>query len=416
MLISSRKDASSAACAVSPCSAALGSACGLVLLCLLSAPASAALSDTLHPFVSAMYSYDDNLFRLPEAAAGMGGRRSDTTRQLQAGVSFSRPIGRQVLSGQAKASSVSFDHFDQLNYTGKELSGTWEWHLANHLEGRVGASYVQSLTPFADTHSDQRNLRVQRRQFANGAWRFHPSWRVRAGFTRDKFSYDLREQRGNDRVEDLAETGVDYLASSGSRVGLALRQFKGRYDTPHSIGGSVVDVGYRQDEVKLDVYWLFGGVTQVQMLAGWAKRKHNFFTERDTSGLNGRATVYWRPLGKLGFNASAWRDFAAVESSIVNSSLNKGVSLGANYDLSAKLKAEASVRREKRDFGRASGFALPGDATDTSRLASVSLNYAARPSVQIGVSAFHDVRTGSPLVGTSSYRANGMSVNVNAQF
>ena len=83
----------------------------------LASPAQAVISDTIHPFVSATYSYEDNLLRLPDGVVGLQGR-SDTLTELQAGLLFERPIGRQRLTAQAKVSRVSFDHYDQLNYNG----------------------------------------------------------------------------------------------------------------------------------------------------------------------------------------------------------------------------------------------------------------------------------------------------------
>ncbi len=387
----------------------------LLLGALCSAPAGAAISDTIHPFAAYSYNYDDNLFRLADAAGSQEGR-SDTSKQAQAGVAFSRPVGRQVFSGQAKVSRVSFDRYEQLNYTGKDLSADWEWHLANHLEGHMGSSYAQTLTSFADFHSNERNLRTQRRNYIDGAWRFHPSWRLRGSFSREKFNFDLASQRVNDRVEDVSEAGVDYLASSGSRVGLVARHIKGSYPFHRRFAGIDIDDGFQQDEFKANVFWTLGGVTQVQLLGGWARRKHNFFTERDASGLNGRGYVYWKPMSKLKFTAGAWREFAAVESTFVDSSLNKGVSLAVSYDISPKLRADASVKRERRDFSKISGLSLPGDPTDSTRTANAGLVYAPLPAVQFGVNAFHDQRNGSPFLGTGAYRANGMSVSLSAQF
>jgi hypothetical protein len=313
-------------------------------------------------------------------------------------------------------SRVSFRHYDQLDYNGKDFSGAWEWHLANHLEGHVGGSYAQTLTSFADFHSNERNLRTQRHSYVDGAWRFHPSWRIRGGFTRDTFAYDLSSQRANDRTEDVAELGLDYLAASGSRVGLVLRQLKGGYTNRRSFGGVAVDEDYTQDELKANVYWAIGGVTQVQLLAGWARRKHDFFTERDANGLNGRGVVYWRPLARLKFTLSGWREFAAVESTLATNSLNKGGSLAASYDISAKLRAEASYKRERRDFSKLARLNLPLDLIDSSHGYTAGLSYAPLPSVQMGVNVFNEQRSGLPYVGTGAYSANGISLSLSSQF
>ena len=379
-------------------------------------PAAAAISDTVHPFVAVTVTHDDNLLRLADEVTGLNGPRSDTITQVQGGVLFERPIGRQVLSGQAKLSKVTFGHYDQLNYDGKDLLAALEWHLGNHVQGHLGASYAQSLTPFTDFHSTERNLRVQRREYFDAAWRFHPSWSVHSGVSRDKFDYELATQRFNERTEKSVDLGIDYLPSSESRVGLVLRRVKGDYPNRRVFGSTVIDEGYDQNEAKADIYWRFSGVTQMRFLGGWVERKHAFFTKRDSNGVNGRVMVNWAPLGKLRFTGTGWRELGSVESDLVNNSLNQGASLAADWDVSAKVRANALIRREKRDFSALSGIDLPADAGDTTRTASLGLSYMPKPTLQLGVNFIHDVRSGSLVLGTGSYSANSVSFNASAQF
>lgn len=381
-----------------------------------SLPAVAALNDTISPFIATSYSYDDNFFRLDDDVRGINGQRSDSSRQVQAGFIVNRPIGRQILTGQAKWSRVYFDHFDQLDYSGKDFLADLEWHIANHLEGHAGVSYTQTLTPFSDLQTTDRNLRTVRREYLNGAWRFHPSWRVRAGFSRERYAYDLITQRISNRQEDSTELGLDYLQSGGSRIGMQLRHLKGSYPERAGLAAFGVEQGYEQDEVKANIYWFASGITQVQLLGGWVKRKNQVFTGRDSSGANGRVTVYWAPLGKVRFTGSVWHEFAAVENSLVSSSLNNGASIAAAWDISAKVRMDAQFRRQKRDFSAATGTVLPGDIADSTRTTTVGLTYAPRPNIQLSVNAFHDARVGAPIINTGSYRAKGVSFSASGQF
>ncbi|CDG84616.1 XrtB/PEP-CTERM-associated polysaccharide biosynthesis outer membrane protein EpsL [Janthinobacterium agaricidamnosum] len=379
-------------------------------------PALAEISDTIKPFIATAYSYDDNLLRLPDGVEGQGGGRGDTARQIQAGFLFNRPIGRQVLSGQAKWSKVSFKHFKDLDYDGKDFLADWEWHLANHLQGHLGASYNQTLTPFSDFQSSERNLRVQRRDYFDVAWRFHPSWRVRGALSHESYNYDLSTQRFNNRSENAAEVGGDYLASSDSRIGFQVRHSHSVYQQPRLIEAAFVEDSFDQDEAKANIYWYFSGITQLEFIGGWATRRYAFLNARDASGLNARTNLYWAPLGKLRFTGSAWREFSVVESVIFNNSLNQGVSLGATWDATGKIRVDASVRREKRDFNGSGVAAAGGDVSDRGHGATLGFSYVPYRQVQLGVSVFVDVRDGSPIVGTNSFHAKGASVNASVQF
>ncbi|MET3132136.1 exopolysaccharide biosynthesis operon protein EpsL [Oxalobacteraceae bacterium GrIS 1.11] len=386
----------------------IGAACSL--------PASAEISDTIHPFVAVTYTRDDNLLRLPDDSPSSEGPRADSIKQVQGGVVFERPIGRQVLSGQAKLSKVTFDHYDELNYNGKDFLAALEWHVGNHVDGHLGSGYTQTITPFTDFHTSDLNLRIQRHNYADAAWNFHPSWRLHASFIEDKYTYDLLSQVLSNRTEQVAELGLDFIETTDSRVGVQVRRLKGVYPNHLSVGTVVIDNGYDQNELKANIYWRFSGVTQFQFLGGLVQRKHNFFTDRDAKGFNGRAIVTWAPLGKVRFTGNVWREFAVVESTLVSSSLNKGESVAAVWDATAKVRVDAQVKRENRDFSSANGISLPGDLSDTTRSTSLGVTYAARLSTQLGVNLTHDVRAGSEAIGTGSYRDNSVSLNASVQF
>ncbi|OEZ61632.1 XrtB/PEP-CTERM-associated polysaccharide biosynthesis outer membrane protein EpsL [Duganella sp. HH105] len=379
-------------------------------------PAHAELSDTIHPFVAATYTHDDNLLRLDDNIPGFLGPRDDNLRQLQVGALFDRPIGRQVLSGHAKMSKVTFDHYDAFNYDGRDYLADLLWRVGSHVDGHVGLNYVQTLTPFTDYHSTERNLRIQRRSYGDINWLFHPSWRVHAGFERSRSEYDLTAQRFNNRTDTTTDAGLDFLASSSSRVGILLRRVRGTYELPRFSGGQLFDNGYEQDEVNANINWVFSGTTQFQLLGGYARRTHAALTSRDSNGPNGRATFIWSPAARLRLTFSGWRVFEAVEGNVVNNSLNKGASAAASWDLSSKIMATARVQRERRDFNAAAGAQLPPGASDSSNSLQAGLTYMPTVHSQISLNANRQRRTGSPLVGTGSFLANSISLNGSIQF
>lgn len=390
-----------------PLAAALAAGCAL-----LAGTAQAQLSDTLHPFAAVTRTYDSNLLRYADDAP-VTDERSDTLTQSQVGISLERPIGRQKLTGQFKVSKVAFDHYSMLDYTGRDFNAELEWHLGNHLDGRLGGSYLRTLTSFADFHQAARNIQVQEREFFDGGWRFHPSWRVRAGWSTQDFSYDLPAQQFNNRTEDSKNVGLDYLASSGSRIGLQVGRVTGRYDNHILANGAPIDDGYHQDEIKLNVQWLFSATSQFQMLAGHVNRKQTYFTRRDSSGLNGRATFNWSMLRRLRMTATAWREYAAVDSNEVSNSFNKGASLSAQWELTGKISADLSARRERRDFIVIPGVTRFNQMDDDTKSYNVGLNYAPLQAVRLYLGGFRETRSGSL---NNSFHSHGVSLNARVQF
>lgn len=389
-----------------------GIACALGLL--FSQSALADLSDTIHPFIQSSISHDDNLLRLADGDNGTLGR-SDTYKTVDGGFTLDRTYGQQVITGRFDWSRVKFDRYTQLDYTSKNADLALNWHLLAHLQGNVGASYMESLASFADFHTDQRNLRIQRRAFADTTWQFHPSWQARAGFKREKYEYDLDIQRFNNRTDDTAELGIDYLAVSGSRIGVQARQIKGSYPNSLVFSGVKLNNDYDQEELKANIYWIVSGQTRVQFLGGWERRTHPVLTVRDDSGTNGRLIVTWTPTGKLKFVGSGWREFSAYEGGIVSSSLNKGASLNGTWTFSDKVSANVQLRNEKRDFSTAGIETLEGQF-DRTRNTSVGLTYAPTQKIQLSLNGFRESRSGTQTAFSTGYKAKGFSFNGTVQF
>lgn len=388
----------------------------LLLGALAGAPALAGPNDALQVYAGLGLAYDDNLLRIPDGEPAFDNTRADWWRQAEAGLVFDHLYSRQRIAAVAKLSKVQFNHFRQLDYDGRDLSATWYWQLGNHLDGKLGATSAQTLAPYTDFRSNQRNLRQQRRQFFDGGWRPHPAWRLRAAAARETFSYELFSQRYNDRTERTYELESDYLPKSGSTVGLVLRRIEGSYPYRRPINLNGLTDDFTQNELKARVEWLATGATTVQMLAGWAERTQPSFGEGKTRGLNGKLSVLYAPQGKLRYSAAVWRDFAPLESQVVSYTLNRGASLGATWDATAKLRVEANAVLERRRYNpRATALAL-GELKDSLRTASVRATWSLRPTLQLSASVAHQSRTGSVTLGTGSFRSNMVALNASAQF
>lgn len=388
---------------------------------LSSGSALAELNDNIHPFAAISYNHENNLLRASDEQRALE-PTGDDYRTLTGGLLGEAQVGRQLFEVSAKVSRVTFDRFSQLDYNGKDASAVWTWALGNHLNGHVGATYNQTLGSFLDFHEAERNLRIRRRVYADGIWRFHPSWQVRGGAARDTFSYDLQQQNFNSREEKSVMVGFDYLPTTASTVGLQLRRLKSGYPNGEQIGNVLLDNGYTQDEAKININWRHSAVTQVGFLGGWVQRKHNLQRERDDSGINARLIGEWAVRERLRLTAALWREYTAAEGSLINSALMTGQSVSGIWDVTSKIALDASLKHEKRDFSPFSSVPgllpqLPASAyTDTIGTASAGVTYRPLPRVSLNLNVFREKRDGSVAAGSNSYRANGVSFSASGQF
>ena len=388
-----------------------------LLLALAASGPARADDDGFHLNAGLGWHHDDNLLRVPDNDPGYGGRRDDSWRQVDAGASFDHLYGRQRLQASVQLSRVNFNHFSQLDYDGNDARATWFWQLGNRFEGKLGATWVQLLAPYTDLRTSERNLRVQHSSFFDGAWRMHPRWRARAGFQEDRYSYELYSQRPNNRREQAVEAGIDYLAPSGSEAGVVLRRLEGRYSYRRPFALATDD--FDQDEYRIRVNWLASAKTSASLLAGWTARTQKAFGPGRVSGLTGRLAVAYAPTASTSVDGAAWRDFAPIESSVVSTTLNRGASLAAGWQATAKLRVSASASAERRDYSART--ALPAalgrvGLDDSLRSAGGSLQYTPSRKVQCAVTVAKQVRGGSRALGIGAFRSSSLGINASVSF
>lgn len=389
--------------------------CLLHLGALANLPAQAAPDQVLRPYVGYTVAQDDNLLGIGDGVTRPGEPVSATSRQAEAGLLVDKRIGQQVLSSALQFTKTTYDQLPELNNDGKDLRANWNWHLGDYLDGNVGASYVQALAPFVNFHSRERNLRSERREFVDGGWLLHPSWRVRAGVSRDSLAYDLASQQGGNRIENVGEIGLDYLARSGSTIGTQLRHTRGQFPNRQQVDALLVDNSYDQDELKAKVSWLVTGKTQLQFLGGLVQRKHDAFPARDYRGLNARLNANWQAGAKLGVALGAWREIGALDDVTASYTLNQGLSLGSTWDLTDKVRIDGLLKRETSDYSGTAPISstLPA-RKDTVRSASLKLVYRATPHLQLSTQAYRNKRQ-SNLAG-NSYPSSGLLVRARYEF
>lgn len=385
----------------------------MAVFALFCGSAMAEPGDVFTPYAGLMVAHDDNLFRFsgPEDALLRVGTSSlsDTYRRLNVGLIIDKQISQQRLTANLGLNRTSYDRFTQLDNDGKDLQVKLNWHLGTHVEGNIGSTYVESLTPFSDLRATtERNVRTQKRMFADGAWRFHPSWQVRGSVDRDQLNYALASQRGFDRDLNTEVVGIDYLSPTKSSIGI---------QAGHSSAMYVSSINnYSQNELKGKIDWYATGKSRLQFLGGYVERKHDGAPERDYSGTNARLVATHALTGQVGLTANVYREIGSIDDLINSYSLNNGVSLEAAWEISAKSRLVAQLLNERRSFAPNSVQVAQGgaDREDTYRRASLIGNYLATRKWSIMMIAYRDQQSSNQTFG--NYRASGLSLNTRYDF
>nr|WP_258364541.1 XrtB/PEP-CTERM-associated polysaccharide biosynthesis outer membrane protein EpsL [Nitrosomonas sp. Nm84] len=352
------------------------------------------------------------------------GKLADVTNRMTGGIMFEKEISRQRFTADFNWTYTKFDRFSSMDNDVKGTNGKWNWFLGNRLEGNMGATYVQSLMPFI-FQPGLKIIRTEQTQFFNGAWHFHPSWRLVGEYTRYSLDTGNSPRADNlNRVENRFEGGIDYLTPSKNTLGVLFRDILGDFTNPVrnadgtlflDANGSLASNGYDQKEVLAKVNWAVSEKSQFQGTAGWIDRHNNSFQQRDFSGFNGRATYHWQPTAKLGFTINGWRLTSSMNNLTANFSQNTGVSIVPSWNITQKIRLEGDFSYETRNFDRFTIITDPQIARlisrkNTFRNAALKLNYNPYPGLQLSTSIYHsDFSTDAESGG---FNANGVTANL----
>jgi len=390
----------------------------------------------LQPYASYGLTADDNILRIRDNTdpisllrspvlhnAFITGNLFDFSHRFTGGLIFEKEISRQRLSANFNWTHNRYEKFDFMNNNLKSANGNWNWFLGNRLEGNMGASYIQSLMPLT-FQPGLRAIRTEQIQFINGAWHFHPSWRLNGEYTH----YDLNVNSSVEvmrflaRTEDRFEGGIDYVTASKNTIGILFRNVLGNFTNPPRQSSNF---DYDQKEVLTKINWIVSAKSRFLWTGGWVERKNDGniqsdgrtqFDERaqlDFSGFNARLAYTWQPTDKLGLTINGWRQTGSPQNLTASFSLNTGVSVIPSWNITEKIRFEGDLSYETRNFKRLNPSNPESELLgqhNTFRNAAVKLIYNPYLGLQLSATAYHaDLDSDSNRGG---FNANGVNVNL----
>jgi exopolysaccharide biosynthesis operon protein EpsL len=375
--------------------------------------------DVLRPYISYGVSYDDNLLRVnsaADAAALFGSSQtSDIINSETIGIIGDKQISLQHFNVQLELTRNEFNRFTSLDNDSHYYSGVWNWQFGQHVGGDIGVSDMRKLGTFLEVHQLVHNEHTYAHEFADIAWQFHPSWRVRAAISTDEYINSLSTFANNNRNQDMSEFGLDYLAASGSSIGLQYSQTDGTYPARAQTPGSIFDTEFKQQEVSTVVDWLVSGKTHLQFKAAMLSRLYNQHPSRNFNGPNGRVTLGWTPTGKLNLSLATWREIYADEEATSNYVDGRGISLTPTWAITSKIKLQGKLSYEQQDHvGDPLIPSTQPQRHDVFQSANAQVSYEPLRNITLIASIEHDERLSN--LSQLRFRDNTMLLHANYEF
>lgn len=377
----------------------------LVLLADVTGTAFASELPALQPYLRYAISHDDNVLRTPDNGTRLG----DTVQRGEAGINVNKSFGQQALRLGLNLSHSDYSQLSLLDHDGKQLHADWTWRAAPYMEGKAGADYVRELAPYTDFHELALNTRIIDRRFLAANWSFAPEWQLGSRLAHEQTRYELVDRQNNNLDENVFELATNYVASSGSRAGIAARLRQSRDQAGISGAGN-----YRQQELAMSVDWRATIKSRLQLVCAWVDRADRDAPERSFSGFNSRLVADWSPVSAIHSTWSAWHERQPRESLPGAYAVSRGMSLSAGWDASAKLRIDGVLRQEQLRYPAMEAATATAGSSDRIRNAGLTLLWRAQDKLQFAAN-FYRERRSSETAGRG-YLANGISLQTRLNY
>ena len=387
---------------------------------MLACGAAVAETSPYYIGVNQAFSYDSNVFRLPQ---GQAEASSWSSTSVVAG--FDQHYGRQRFYASGNVAANVYQQLGELDNTSYALNAGWDWATIERLSGKLFVSTNQNLGNYGgenDTLIRTKNVQNGTRAFATAEYGL--------------LSLILFDAR-------LAYNGTRYSAQEYARY--ELTQQSGSLGVRKQFGGQLVlgaggvyttgsywaiDRDFDRADAYLSGYWTPTGQSTLSGRLSYSSWDYTGLNPYTTSGLTGWAKWDYVPTGKLSFNTLLSYDTLA-NSGLTDlgggaigqlgdtNQLTAAFKFGVDYAFSEKLKFNASLDfyRRNQDYQISPPPGFPPSTIETrDRVTNVALGATWTPTrnwqVNCNASSNNRNQDANQPITLTPYKAWGASCSV----
>ena len=374
-------------------------------------PAWAPDTPGLHPVLRLQHTCSSNLFGLSSGAAAQrlfgDTQLSDCWTTAQGGLRFDNDGAVGRLHGHALVERTQYNHYRALDFTGHDVSLTYNLDHTPHWSAYASAidrAALQDLTILQAPVLD-----VVRKQVvsAGGMRRLEGPFSLTADTALIRIRNAAASQRPYDMDIGLVRLGPRYTSAAGNSVGYVLSLQQGRYPNAamQTSGAPLAD--YHQIENAAQFFWSDAAYWQVSGTAGYMQYTAPSLPSLDFHGAVGDVEAKLAVTGKTALGMKLYRKLMAYNTLTTNYQVVTGAQLNATWDVDAAVRLGAEWTRDQAFF--------PGTTRrDNIQGGAITLAYLPRPGTQLALLLGRTNRSSN--VVDASYVNRTVSLNLQQAF
>jgi len=378
-------------------------------------------TDRLSLYAGDDFSYDDNLYRLPDYVTdltklpGIGSNpsRQDYLNSVTAGLSSEWLTGtKQSVDLDLRADDNRYVRNTNLDNISTNDRVAWNWGLGSIFSGLVGADYARLLGGFVNTGIYSRDIVVKSDYFASVRYQVGPRWGIFGGILDQDFKVTEPQATYNNYTSRAVDIGIDYVTNAANRIGFDYRYTNDRFPNAAELNGVPFDPDFRENRARVLLTYALSDKTTIDASAGYLQRLYPNSFIGSFSGDIWRISLNWQAAPKTQLLAATWRQLTADLTSQTDYYVSTGVELSPIWTVSEKVTLSAAISHENMDYiGSNPDGVNPVDLTqarhDTLTSESGSFAYAATRSITLTLTAAHDARdSNAPQFQYKDFRAD----------
>lgn len=317
------------------------------------APGMARADFEAFPYVATTVEYDDNVFRTLDENESLGllgdPEQTDTLTKYAAGIETQYTVGLQRFFLEAEGREFKYDHYDNLDHDGHEVSGGVDWNLGSALNGNLKAENSRKVQDFSNISVGQE-LGFQKftNALLNANLRLLRDYEMRSRFRTERLRHTLEASLDQDRDEYAGALGFAYLGQGASSVGVEVEFTSGEYINRLPTGGLTEE--FDQIVYQAIAIWVFSDISRFEIQLGVTDRDNMGQTVDDYSGTTG-ALYYQRTISaKTKLKGGFQRRSYSVDQQNQNFVVITGGDINLTWSPTRKVELLTSYANNEADF------------------------------------------------------------------
>lgn len=355
----------------------------------ITAPATAQLAD-LSPFATVEARYDNNVFRVADAAEARAQsptgdpRMGDSLTQATVGVTGEFNPGIQQVIATAQVTRAVYRHFDRLDYNAYRAVAGWAWQYRRLADGEIGMDIQRDLQDYGGSDDSDAAFTLTREYRAGGGINITPRWRGELAL----LANSRRTTDVEDTFFDLDELTVDiagfYLGDPVARLGVGLAHTSGEYPRRDSSANAVLADAYDETTLDLRLAYSPSGISSLDAALGYTRTRQRPVRDRDVGGITGRLQYRRQISGRTATTLRAYRRVRPAEFENANLVVDSGVVVAVDWSYSVKTNVTAEFERRRLDYRDQGDLGATTEAREDDQFVG-RLEVAWQPLERLGV-------------------------------